>query len=48
MLHKLFQRHATFACHMFADEKKQPAYFWPFYATSGIKYFFAMPFLAMA
>ena len=39
MLHELFQKHEAFACDMFPDEKKQPGYFWPFYATSGITYF---------
>ena len=43
MLHKLFQRHEAFACHMFTDEKIIQGIFWSFYATK-----WHMPFLAMA
>ena len=36
MLHKLFQKHETFACYKFTNEKVAKAYFMP---LSGIKYF---------
>ena len=48
MLHKLLPKHETLVCHIMTDIKKQSGHFGPFYATSAIQYFFAMPFLAMA